>query len=99
METLISLIIQVVAGALGGNGAGAALKDSNLGGVGNTIAGALGGLGVGQLLQALIPALAGTGGLDIGSIIGQVVGAGAGGGILTIIASLVRDMMTGHRAA
>jgi hypothetical protein len=43
-ETLINLIIQLVAGALGGNGAGNALKDLNLGPLGNTIAGAIGGV-------------------------------------------------------
>jgi len=50
--TLINIIIQIVAGAIGGNGAGAALKDMSLGPLGNTIAGALGGLGGGQLLSA-----------------------------------------------
>ena len=43
-ETLINLIIQLVAGALGGNGAGNALKDLYLGPLGNTIAGAIGGV-------------------------------------------------------
>ena len=56
--TLINLIIQIIAGALGGNGAGTALKDLNLGPMGNTIAGAIGGVAGGQLLSALIPALA-----------------------------------------
>ena len=41
--TLINLIIQIVAGALGGNAAGAASKDMSLGTAGNTIAGAIGG--------------------------------------------------------
>ena len=36
--TLINLIIQIVAGALGGNAAGAASKDMSLGTAGNTIA-------------------------------------------------------------
>ena len=55
-ETLINIIVQIVAGAIGGNGAGAALKDVNLGTLGNTIAGAIGGVAGGQLLSALIPA-------------------------------------------
>ena len=50
--TLINLIIQLIAGALGGNGAGNALKDPNLGPMGNTIAGAIGGVAGGQLLSA-----------------------------------------------
>jgi hypothetical protein len=92
---IVNLIIQLVAGAIGGNGAGSALKNYSLGGLGNTIAGAIGGVGGGQALQALIPALAGAtgGGLDPGSIIGQVVGGGASGAILTIIIGLVKKTL------
>jgi hypothetical protein len=39
METVINLIIQLISGVVGGNAAGAALKDYNLGNLGNTIAG------------------------------------------------------------
>jgi len=58
METIVNLIIQLIAGVVGGNAAGAALKDYNLGNLGNTIAGAIGGVGGGQILQAIIPAIA-----------------------------------------
>ena len=101
--TLVNLIIQLIAGAAGGNAAGAALKNLNLGTLGNTIAGAIGGVGGGQLLQALIPvmegagATAGGGGMDIGSIIGHLIGGGAGGAILTVIAGLVKNMIAGNR--
>jgi uncharacterized membrane protein YeaQ/YmgE (transglycosylase-associated protein family) len=43
---LINLIIQLVAGAIGGNAAGNALKDYDLGMLGNSISGAVGGLRV-----------------------------------------------------
>jgi hypothetical protein len=77
-----------------GFAAGAALKDYNLGNLGNTIAGAIGGVGGGQILQALIPAIASAAGgdLDLGAIVGQIVGGGAGGAILTLIAGLVKNM-------
>ena len=55
--TLINLIIQIVAGALGGNAAGAASKDMSLGTAGNTIAGAIGGGVGGQILTAFLPML------------------------------------------
>ena len=73
--TIINLIIQIIAGAIGGNAAGAGMEKANLGTAGNTIAGALGGLGGGQILGALIPALAGSagGGVDLASIAGQLV--------------------------
>ena len=38
--TLINLIIQLIAGAIGGNAAGATVKNLDLGALGNTIAGA-----------------------------------------------------------
>src|SRR5262245_39903565 len=96
--TLINLIIQIVAGALGGNGAGAALKDLSLGPLGNTIAGAIGGLGGGQLLSALVPALAGAAGVpDVGALVGQAVGGGIAGAILTAIVGLIKNKMLGGR--
>ena len=98
--TIVNLIIQLIAGIAGGHGAGNALKDYNLGPLGNTIAGAIGGVGGGQLLQVLMPALAGAAGgnLDVGSIVGQLVGGGAGGAILTVVAGLVKNMMAKQQA-
>ena len=57
--TLINLIIQLVAGAIGGNAAGNALKDYDLGMLGNSISGAIGGVAGGTVSQSLIPMLAG----------------------------------------
>ena len=99
--TLINLIIQIVAGALGGNGAGAALKEMSLGPLGNSIVGAIGGVGGGQLLSALIPMLAGAtaGGADVEAIIGQAVGGGIAGAILTAIVGFIKNKIVGgHRA-
>ena len=45
--TIINIIIQLIAGAIGGNAAGNGLKGYDLGTTGNTIAGALGGIGGG----------------------------------------------------
>ena len=72
--TIINLIIQIIAGAVGGNAVGAASKDIDLGTVGNTIAGVVGGVGGGQLLTALIPMMAGAGNnVDIGALASQAV--------------------------
>ena len=46
--TIINLIIQIIAGAIGGNAAGAGIEKANLGTAGNTIAGALGVLVAGS---------------------------------------------------
>ena len=97
--TIINIIIQLIAGAIGGNAAGSGLKDYNLGTTGNTIAGALGGIGGGQILTALLPMLAGTAGnVDIGAIAGQAAGGGVAGAIVTIVVGLIKNTMAGQAA-
>jgi hypothetical protein len=97
--TIINIIIQLIAGAVGGNAAGAGLKNYDLGTLGNTIAGALGGVGGGQILTALLPMLAGTAGnVDIGAIIGQAVGGGVAGAIVTFVVGLIKNAMAGQPA-
>ena len=98
-DALIALVIQIIAGIVGGHAAGQ-MKNFDLGTLGNTIAGAIGGAGGGQLLGLLAPALAGAagGGLDVGAIVVQLVGGGAGGAVLTAIVGAVKNM-SGHRAA
>jgi len=97
------LIIQLISGAVGGNIAGSALKQYDLGTVGNTIAGVVvGGVGA-QIIGALVgggaePAAAGAGGLDIGSIIGQIASGGVGGGVLMVIIGLIKQAMGGQKA-
>jgi uncharacterized membrane protein YeaQ/YmgE (transglycosylase-associated protein family) len=93
--TLINLIIQIIAGVVGGHAVGATLKNYALGAIGNTIAGAIGGVLGGQLLQELAPAMASAASnIDIGAIVGQVVGGGVGGAILTILAGVTKWMVT-----
>ncbi len=100
MSTIVTLIIQLISGAVGGNLAGM-LKNLSLGPIGNTIAGAVGGLG-GGWLAGLIPGMEATaaagGTADIGSILTQVVGGGAGGAVLTGIAGYLKNMMGGRTA-
>jgi uncharacterized membrane protein YeaQ/YmgE (transglycosylase-associated protein family) len=53
MQGIIGLIIEIIAGIIGGNAAGAAAKNANLGTAGNSIVGGIGGLVLGQILGAL----------------------------------------------
>ena len=55
---IINLILQAIAGAIGGNAAAAGLDKADLGRAANTIAGAIGGVGAGQIVPALLPTLA-----------------------------------------
>jgi hypothetical protein len=101
MEGLIGFIIQIIAGAVGGNAAGAGVKKYSLGTAGNSIVGAVGGLILTQVLAAMgigAPGMAAegapaAGGFDIGALITQVVGGGAGGAVLTLIAGAIKNMM------
>ena len=93
--TIVNLIIQLVAGAAGGNLAGSLLKQYNLGTLGNSIAGIVGGGLGGQLLGMLVGTGASGGGMDIGSLIAQVAGGGVGGGILMVLVGLIRQALGG----
>jgi hypothetical protein len=97
---IVGLIIQLVAGGLGGNIAGSLLKQFDLGVAGNTIAGVIGGAVGAQIIGALVgggAAAAGGGGLDIGSIIGQIASGGVGGGVLMVIVGLIKQAMGGQK--
>lgn len=107
MSGIVGIIIQLIAGAVGGNAAGAAGKGFSLGTTGNSVVGAIGGVILTQILSqmgigvpgAAMDATAGaaatTGGLDMGALLTQIIGGGAGGGILTVIAGLIRSKMQG----
>jgi uncharacterized membrane protein YeaQ/YmgE (transglycosylase-associated protein family) len=93
--TLMDLFIQIIAGIIGGHAAGAVIKDCTVGAIGNTIMGAIGGVIGSLLLQAAVPALAGSAGsVDIGALAGQVIGGGGGGFLLTVIAGGLKWMLT-----
>ena len=79
-----ALLIQLISGAVGGNVAGAALKNLSLGTVGNSIAGILGG-GIGGQLLAFI----GAGGLD--GIAGSLASGGVGGAVLMAIIGVIKN--------
>src|SRR5215510_2972091 len=97
---LLPLIIDLISGAVGGNIAGSALKQYDLGTLGNSIAGIIGGGIGGQILSMVLGGgAAGGGNLDIGSIIAQIAGGGVGGGILMIIIGIIRQAMGGQSAS
>lgn len=95
---VVNLLISLLSGAAGGNVAGAAMPDKNLGTLGNTLSGILGGGLGGYLLQALnlfgtaTQATGGTG-LDLGSIIANIGSSGVGGAVLMAIIGLIKNSM------
>ena len=92
--SMLEIIIQLVAGAIGGNAAGAALKDKSLGTMGNTLAGVIGGGLGGQILGMMGGAgMADAAEMDIGSIVSSLASGGAGGGVLMVVVGIVKGMM------
>ena len=109
MESIVPIIVQLIAGAVGGGALGQVAKNLNMGATVNLIVGAVGGVG-GTWLAAMIPGLDGlvgaastmatdgtaetmASGLDIGALVGQGATGLVGGGILTGVAGLVKNMM------
>lgn len=96
---IVNLLISLLSGVVGGNIAGAAMKDKSLGGLGNSIAGLIGGGVGGWLLSAMgilgtaAPAVAGAtaaGGINIGMLVGNIAGSGVGGAIVMLIVGMFK---------
>lgn len=90
MEQLIPIIVQIIGGAVGGNGVAALLKNVNLSKVAATIAGIVGGVGGGQLAEVLgvIEKIFGAG--AAGDIAGNGGAAAIGGALLTAIIAFIK---------
>jgi hypothetical protein len=92
MEALVPLIVQLVAGAIGGNVSGMVLKEKSLGTTINSIAGAIGGVIGAYALSggmAVDPAAVASSGIDLTNI----AGGGIGGLILAAVAGVVKNAM------
>jgi hypothetical protein len=90
---IINLILQAIAGALGGNAAAAGLEQADLGRAANTIAGAIGGVAAGQIVSALLPTLtAAASGVDIKTVVAQLLAGGVGGAITTFIVGMIKNL-------
>jgi hypothetical protein len=91
---ITSLIVEAISGAVGGNVAGAAMKEKSLGPVGNSITGILGGGLGGTLLQTVMgTAATGGGSMNLETIVSNVAGGGVGGAILMIVVGLIKNAM------
>lgn len=89
---MLPIIIQLIAGALGGNAAGALFKNLSLGTLWNSVAGIIGG-GLGGQLLGMLGIAAGGGDMDLMGILGSVAGGGVGGGVLMAVIALVKNLL------
>src|SRR6516164_2768427 len=90
---MVQILINLIAGALGGLGAGKASPNFDLGTIGNIISGLVGGGLLGQIVTLALPSVvvaAETGHLSVGGIISQIIAGGAGGAILTAIIGAIK---------
>ena len=88
------ILINLVAGALGGVGAGKSSPTFDLRTVGNIVSGLVGGGLLGQVVTLLLPsvvAAAESGNMSVSGIVSQVVAGGAGGAILTAIIGAIKN--------
>ena len=88
------ILINLVAGALGGVGAGKSSPTFDLGTIGNIVSGLVGGGVLGQIVTLLLPSIitaAESGNLSMGGIVSQVVAGGAGGAILTALIGAIKN--------
>jgi hypothetical protein len=88
------ILINLIAGALGGVGAGKSSPNFDLGTIGNIVSGLVGGGVLGQIVTLALPGVAAaaqSGDLSIGGIVSHVVAGGAGGAILTAIVGSIKN--------
>lgn len=102
---IVNLVISLISGLAGGNLAGAAMQEKNLGPLINSIAGLVGGGLGGYLLKALgliaaattttaatgaAPDLANNA-FDLTTLLANIGGSGAGGAVLTAIITALKN--------
>ena len=86
---LVNLVISLITGGVGGNIAGALLKQFSLGTIGNTLAGVVGGGVGGQILSSLL----GGGGEAATGLVGNIAGSGIGGAVVMVIIGLIKKAL------
>lgn len=89
---IVTVLVQLVSGAVGGNIAGSLLKKLSLGTVGDSIVGILGG-GLGGVLLNALGAGTSPSDVNVGSVIGSIAAGGIGGGVLLAIVGAIKNLM------
>jgi len=88
------ILINLIAGAVGGVGVGKSSPTFDLGMIGNIVSGLVGGGVLGQIITLLLPsvmAAAQSGNLSIGGVVSQAIAGGAGGAILTALIGAIKN--------
>lgn len=91
---IVSLVVQIIAGAVGGNAVG--MSKQSMGTGLNSIVGGIGGVVLGQIVASITgepDGAAAGGGIDVAALISSIIGGGAGGVVLTFIVSLIKSKL------
>ena len=104
MEVILSIVVQLIGGGIGGNVIAQIARSCDLGPAGNSLAGAVGGVILTWIAQT-VPALEGllgeiapadpsAAGIDSGALAGQGISGVVGGVILTAIVGAIKSRST-----
>ena|SRR5215471_16317606 len=97
------LVLQLIAGAVGGSAIGAALKQYDLGTVGNLLVGMIGGGAGAQVIGALFAGgegiIVGSAGFDLETLVAQFASGAFGGSVLAVITGLIKENTGGPKPA
>lgn len=92
---IMTLLVNLVSGAVGGNIAGASFKDKSLGTLGNTLAGLVGGTAGTYILQAVnLLSSVGLSDMSVGQIAGNIGSSAVIGGIVTFVLGMIKNSMS-----
>ncbi|WP_248752895.1 hypothetical protein [Pseudomonas sp. MWU15-20650] len=91
MEMFVSLLVQIISGAIGGNLAGMTNQSMGTNAL-NSVVGGVGGLVLGQLLSWLLGAPAGDA-LNVAALGSNIIGGGVGGLVLTFVVGVIKNKM------
>ena len=98
------LVLQLIAGGVGGSVVGTTLRRFDLGMIGNLLVGIVGGSIGAQIIGALVggveaSAIVGPEVFDFAALVAQFAAGAFGGGALVAIAGLIKENMGGPKPA
>jgi len=101
---MAGLVLQLIAGGVGGSVIGTTVKRYDLGMIGSLLVGIIGGAIGAQMIGAVVGGgeanvIVGPDGFDLGTLIAQFAAGAFGGGALVVITGLVKENMGGRKPA
>ena len=101
---MAGLVLQLIAGGVGGSVVGTTLKRYDLGMIGNLLIGIVGGGIVAQIIGAMVgggeaSAIVGPEGFDLATLVAQFAAGAFGGGALVLATALIKENTGGPKPA